>query len=459
MQSPTTLTYKLPDGPVVPGFTTLLTALSPVRIDFDSLTYVTTMAEKFGTFYGVYRGDKSPRNVTYVISDPKIAHDILVARNTEFHKAELIRKSIGSVLGNGLLLSEGDFWKRQRKLAQPAFHYQRISTYASTMVQQTLAMLAGWHSGETRDIAADMMALALDLVNRTLFGVELREKADEIGRLMHIVLQAANDRINQYEPVWEKLFKTKHKQEVEAEQALFKIVEDIIAEHRRRGEDTGDLLSMLMAARDEDDQPMNEQQLRDEVMTLFIAGHETTASGLAWAFYLLSQNPAAEARLIHEIASLNGQPPTLNNLQQIPYSEQVAKEVMRLYPPAGGATRQPIHDMQIGDYFLPAGSNIAISTYTMHRNPALFPDPLKFDPDRFSPEREPAIPKYAYLPFGGGPRVCIGNSFAMMEIRLILITVLQRFKLTLAAGQTVRAEQLFTIRPKGGIKMVLAARV
>ena len=473
MQTSTAPAYKLPDGPVVPGFTTLITALLPVRVEFDNLTYMTSMAQKFGPFYGIYIGDKSSKNVTYVISDPELAHEILVQRHAEFHKAELLRKAIGGLIGNGLLLSEGDFWKRQRKLAQPAFHHQRIAAYGSTMVQQALAMLAGWQVGQTRDIALDMMALALDIVNRTLFGVTLNEQAEEIGRLMHIILERANDRINQYEPVWEKLFKTRHKQEAEAGQALFKIVDDIIAEHRRRnvdtggadtggadtgGADTGDLLSMLMAARDEDDQPMSEAQLRAEVMTLFIAGHETTANALSWGFYLVSQTPQVEAKLMQEIAQLNGQPPTLKDLQNMPYSEQVVKEVMRLYPPAGGATRQPIQDTHIGNYFLPKGSNIAISTYTMHRNPALFPDPLQFKPERFSPEQEASIPKYAYLPFGGGPRVCIGNSFAIMEARLVLITVLQRFKLALAPGQKVRAEQLFTIRPKGGLKMVLEAR-
>ena len=450
--------YRLPDGPVIPGFSTLVTALSPVRVEIDTLGYMLTAAEKFGSFYGIYIGDKSPRNVTYILSDPNLIHQILVDRNAEFHKAEIIRRSIGGLLGNGLLLSEGDFWKRQRKLAQPAFHHQRIAAYGTTMVQQTVEMLSRWKMGDTIDIAREMMALALDVVNRTLFSVNMRDQAERIGQLMHVILEASNDRINQYEPVWEKLFKTRQKQETAAERELFHIIDGIIAEHRQRDEDTGDLLSMLLAARDEDGQPMSEQQLRDEVMTLFVAGHETTANGLAWAFYLVSQNPEVEAKLLREIAPLNGQPPTLKDLQQMPYSEMVMKEVMRLYPPAGGATREPIHDAQIGDYYLPAGSNIAISTYTMHRNPALFPDPLKFDPERFSPEREADIPKYAYLPFGGGPRVCIGNSFAMMESRLVLTTVLQRFKLVTVPGQKVRAEQLFTIRPKGGVQMLVEPR-
>jgi cytochrome P450 len=215
---------------------------------------------------------------------------------------------------------------------------------------------------------------------------------------------------------------------------------------------------MLLAARDDEGNPMSKQQLRDEVITLFIAGHETTANALAWAFYLVAQDPAAEARLLQELAPLQGKPPTMGDLAQLPYSEQVIKEAMRLYPPAGGVTRQPIHDIELGGYPIAKGSTIAISTYVMHHDPALYPDPDRFDPDRFTPENEANLPKYAYLPFGGGPRVCIGNSFALLEARLILLTVLQRFRLHLAPGQTVRAQQVFTLRPKGGLPMRIQAR-
>jgi cytochrome P450 len=438
----------------------LMTNLSPVRLAFDSLSYMTTNAAKYGELFGIYVGD----TVTYVVSSPELAHEILVARANEFHKAEMLRRSVGALIGNGLLTSEGDFWKRQRKLSQPAFHFQRIEKYGETMVQQTQDLLAKWGAGEMRDIAHDMMGLTLGIVTKTLFNVNVRNQADRIGGLMHTVLEAANDSINQYYPVWERLFKTRQKRTEAAMDELLKLVEDIIAEHRKSGEDTGDLLSMLLAARDDDGSPgmpgtpMSERQLRDEVMTLFIAGHETSANALAWLLYLVSQHPEVEAKLMAEIATLNGKPPTMRDLPQLPYSEMVTKEVMRLYPPAGGATREPLHDIELGGYRLPKGASIAISTYTMHRNPKYFADPLTFDPERFSPENEPKILKYAYLPFGGGPRVCIGNSFAMMEVRLVAMTILQRFKLSLASNQKVRAEQLFTIRPKGGLKMVVSSR-
>ena len=438
----------------------LMTNLSPVRLPFDSLSYIVTNAEKFGEFYGVYLGD----TVTYVVSSPKLAHEILVERASEFHKAELLRKAIGPVIGNGLLTSEDDFWKRQRKLAQPAFHFQRIEKYGETMVQQTLALMQRWQPGETRDVAHDMMTLTLGIVTKTLFNVDVSDQAERIGLLMHTVLEAANDSINSYNPVWERMFKTRQRRTEAATAELFKIIDEIIVEHRKHDADTGDLLSMLLAARDEDSSPgftgasMSERQLRDEVMTLFIAGHETTANALAWMLYLVSQHPDVEARLMREIATLKGKPPTMQDLPQLPYSERVLKEVMRLYPPAGGATREPIHDIELGGFHMPKGSSIAISTYTMHRNPKYFAEPLTFDPERFSPENEAKIPKYAYLPFGGGPRVCIGNAFAMMEARLVAITVLQRFKLSLAPNQQVRAEQLFTIRPRGGLKMVVDSR-
>jgi cytochrome P450 len=193
-------------------------------------------------------------------------------------------------------------------------------------------------------------------------------------------------------------------------------------------------------------------------MTLFVAGHETTANALDWVFYFLAQNPEVEAKLLCEIEILNGKPPTVHDLPNLPYSEMVLKEALRLYPPAAGATRQPIHDLELGGYHFTKGSNIVISTYLMHRNPDYFPDPLKFDPERFNPARETQIPKYAYLPFGGGPRVCIGNTFAMMEARLIFITILQHYRLTLATNQPIQAEQLFTIRPKGGLKMNVVSR-
>jgi cytochrome P450 len=442
-----------PPGPVVPGWTRAITYLSPVRLPFDSLTYVTENAAKYGGLFGIYLGDTA----TYVVSDPALAHELLVTRASEFHKAAMIRHSIGGLVGNGLLTSEDDFWKRQRKLAQPAFHARRIEAYAEAMIRATTDRVATWQVGETRDIAHETMAITLDIVCKTLFDIDVRDQTERVGRLTAILLEAANDRLNSYEPIWEQLFKRRQTREDAAHSELFALIDAIIAEHRTHGQDNGDLLSMLLAARDDDGQPMSEKQLRDEVMTLFVAGHETTANLMAWTLYLLDQNRDAQTRYRAELAGLSDAPLSLSALRQLPYGEQILKEAMRLYPPAAGATRENIAPISFGGYDFPARSQFAISSYAMHRDPALFPEPLAFKPGRFSPENEPSIPKYAYLPFGAGPRVCIGNSFAMLEAQLILAAILRRFTLSLAPGQKIQAEQLFTVRPRGGIRMQIAA--
>lgn len=439
-------------GPKIPVWSQWITNLLPWRVDFDPLNYMLASARRYGPFYAIWVGETP----IYVVSDPALAHEILVERAKEFHKADMIKAAVAPFASNGLLTNEGKSWRRQRKLAQPAFHHRRIEAYGVTMVEQTLDLLTHWQSGATLDVAHEMTNLTLGIVNKTLFNVDVRAQADHIGELMTTILSRANDRVNNYNPVWERLFKRKQRQETAALQELFAVIEQIIADHRHQ-EDSGDLLSMLLAARDEDGNPMSEQQLRDEVITLFIAGHETTANALAWAFYLVAQHPAVEAKLLAEIASLQGNPPTMADLPRLPYTEQVLKEAMRLYPPAGGVTRQAIHDIELGGYPIAQGQAIAISTYVMHRDPNLYAAPDRFDPERFTPENEAQLPRLAYMPFGGGPRICIGNSFAMMEARLILATILQRYHLTPPA-KPVRAEQLFTLRPKGGLKMGVERR-
>lgn len=451
MTPPLTLAARVP-GPKIPVWSQWVTNLLPWRVDFDPLNYMLASARRYGPFYAIWVGETP----IYVISDPALAHEILVERAKEFHKAEMIKAAVAPFANNGLLTNEGESWRRQRKLAQPAFHHRRIEAYGVTMVEQTLELLTHWQSGATLDIAHEMTNLTLGIVNKTLFNVDVRTQADHIGELMTTILSSANDRINNYNPVWERLFKRKARQERAALQELFAVIEQIITEHRHQ-EDSGDLLSMLLAARDEDGNPMSEQQLRDEVITLFIAGHETTANALAWAFYLVAQHPAVEAKLLEELARLQGNPPTMADLARLPYTEQVLKEAMRLYPPAGGVTRQAIHDIELGGYPITQGHAIAISTYVMHRDPKLFPMPDRFDPERFTPANEAQLPRQAYMPFGGGPRICIGNSFAMLEARLILATVLQRYHLK-PPTKPVRAEQLFTLRPKGGLKMGIERR-
>jgi cytochrome P450 len=241
---------------------------------------------------------------------------------------------------------------------------------------------------------------------------------------------------------------------------LDEMIQKFIDDRRASGEDKGDLLSMLLLARDEDGTgQMNDKQVRDEAMTLFGAGHETTAVALTWTWYLLSQHPEVEARLHEELnIALGGRQPTLEDLPRLPYTEMIIKEAMRLYPPAFGTTREANTNAEIAGYTIKKGQVVYVNIYGVHRDSRFFPDPDRFDPERFSPENEKQIQKYAYLPFGGGPRVCIGNAFAMMEARLILATVAQKYRLKLAPGHQVAPSRLFTLRPKFGMKMVAARR-
>lgn len=422
---------------------------------FDQLAFALTLSKDYG---GISYSELGPVNM-YQINDPELVHEVLVEKANKFHKADRMKTALKAFAGNGLLLSEGDFWKRQRKLAQPAFHIKRIESYAQTMVEHAQNMLDGWRSGETRYIDREMMKLTLSIVCKTLFDADVSGDAERVGVLMTEVLEESNEKINSaFElPEWIPSRKRAHRKAVLAE--LDAIIQRFIEDRQRSGEDKGDLLSMLLDARDEDGSGMDAKQLRDEAMTLFIAGHETTAMALSWAWYLLANNPACMQKLQQEVDNvLQGRAPTMHDLANLPYSDMVLKEALRLYPPASGVTRQAVEDVQIGDYTLESGVMISLSIYAMQRSPLYFPNPDSFDPERFSKENESKIPRYAYLPFGGGPRVCIGNMFAIMEARLILAAVAQRYDLELEAGQDVVAETLLTIRPKNGIRMKLKQR-
>jgi cytochrome P450 len=445
---------RIPPGARFSNWQMALTRFLP-STSFDSLKFIVDQQAQHGRFTCIVAGGGTR---TYIVTDPELAREILVEKADKFHKAQMLRDAAGIFLGNGLLTSEGDFWKRQRKLAQPAFHFQRIEAYGAVMAEETLKMISSWREGETRDIAADMMQATLYIVCRTLFTTVPNFDFDHIGRLMHDLLAGAQVVISQSESWLEKATHRIQRRQAEAAREMQAIIDGIVAQRKASPVDNGDLLSMLMAARDDEGQPMSDAQLRDEVITLFLAGHETTANAVTWTLYLLSQHPDSEATVSEELTVLNGEPPAVRDLQRLPYLEQVMKESMRLYPPAGGATREPVDDIELAGYIVPKGSNIAISSYGMHHNPDIFPDPERFDPERFTPERETQIPRYAYLPFGAGPRVCIGNVFALMETRIMLACILQRWKLSLAPGQKVKAEQLFTIRPQGGLRMIVSKR-
>jgi cytochrome P450 len=297
------------------------------------------------------------------------------------------------------------------------------------------------------------------IIAKTLFDAEMEADVNEISESVTTILKRTDERFNQVPtlPYW---LPTRANRELRSAIArLDAVIQRFVDERRRTGEDKGDLLSMLLAAQDDDGGGMTDRQVRDEAMTLFGAGHETTAVALTWTFYLLSQHPEIEARLHEEIDRVLAERlPTLADLAHLSYTEMVIKEALRLYPPAWGTSREPIQDVAIGGYPVKKGATVFINIYGMHRDARFFPSPEVFDPERFSPEREKNIPKYAYLPFGMGPRVCIGNAFAMMEARLVLATIAQRVRLRLVPGHEVKPARMFTLRPKFGMKMIVEQR-
>ena len=393
----------------------------------------------------------------YLLSHPDVIEYVLVENNRNFTKTRILRRN-RRLLGDGLLTSDGGFWRRQRRLAQPAFHRKRVAAYGEVMAAFARRSLEGWRDGETIDVHEEMMRLTLEIVAKCLFDADVGAEARVVGRAMKVALEnfSSQRRLIRIP----KSIPTPRNFRFEmAARRLDRIVHTIIEERRKSGEDRGDLLSMLMLAQDESGERMTDEQLRDEVMTLLLAGHETTANALSWAFWLLSSNIEAEAKLAEELGRvLGGRVPTMADLPTLPYAERVLKESMRLYPPAWVMGREAIGECEVGGYRMPARTTALMSQWVVHRDPRYHHDPERFDPDRWTAEYEEGLPRFAYFPFGGGPRQCIGASFAMTEARLILATVAQRFRMELAPGQRVEPHPSITLRPKEGIRMTLAQR-
>ncbi len=395
----------------------------------------------------------------YFANSPEVIHQILVEDASKYQKSQVVKDVLKPSAGNGIFTSDGDFWRRQRKLVQPAFHTRRIGSYADTITRFSAETAEVWRDGETRMIDEDMMHLTMQIICKVLFDAEIREEVEQLGGAMSLIFKLSDDRFNQLPaiPYW---VPTHLNRTLRANIGVVDVaIQRFIDDRRASKEDKGDLLSMLLEAQDEDGSAMTDRQVRDEAMTLFGAGHETTAVTLMWTWYLLSQHPDVEAKLHQELDEvLGGRLPTLEDLGRLKYTEMVVKESMRLYPPAWGTSRQPIEDVTVAGYGIAKGVNIFANIYGMHRDARFFADPLRFDPERFSPEREKDIPKHAYLPFGGGPRVCIGNAFAMMEAKLVLAVLAQRFHLDLAPGHIIKPERQFTLRSRHGMKMIVRAR-
>lgn len=425
----------------------------------EPLTYLVQVRREYGD---VVRLKAGPR-IVHLVAHPDDILYVLGKNNRNYHKGSQYEK-LELLLGKGLLTSEGDLWRRQRQMMNPYFHSKHLATFASMMVDTTLERLEQWEreyaAGESFDVSTEMMRLTLTIVGKALFSRDVSDEASEVGRALPIVLKYASDRMSAFIEIPRSIPTPENRRFQEARKTLDQIVYEMIEERRQSGEDKGDLLSMLLFARDEETgEGMTDTQIRDEVMTLFLAGHETTANALSWTFYLLSKYPYVERRLRGELAEvLGGHTPALEDLADLNYTRMVIEESMRLYPPVPSIGRTPIEDDEIGGYHIPTGTDVLISQYVTHRHPDFWDNPEGFDPERHTEERAESRPPFAFFPFAGGPRKCIGDNFAMMEARLVLATVAQRYQLALLPGHPVKPEPTITLRPKHGLQMTLHPR-
>jgi cytochrome P450 len=403
-----------------------------------------------------------------LLNHPDFVEQVLVIQQSKFHKSELTRRITGRMLGQGLLTSEGDFWRRQRRLVQPAFHRSRINDYGATMAEIAQTHIGGWCDGDVRDLAQEMTALTLDNAVSTLFSTALPGEAQEVGRAMTFLMRYSLSRQRSPVRIPESWPTPKNRRANRYLAFMDSLVYRMIDERRQINNQSGaagnsgrreDLLSLLMGVTDEDGTQMTQKQLHDEAMTLFIAGHETTAQMLAWTWYALSQNPQAEARLHEELDGvLGGRPPEAADFGRLPYLQAVMSEILRLYPPAYITARESVEPCEIGGYeFLP-GTTIIFSQWVAHRDPRFYDDPEAFRPERWIEGLASRLPAGAYYPFGDGPRRCIGQGFAQLEAAIAIGTLGQRFSFRLVPGHPVEGEPLVTLRPKHGIRMTLHAR-
>ena len=399
------------------------------------------------------------RQPLFLVNHPDLIKDIFVTNQKQFKKGRGLER-IKKLLGDGLLTSEDPYHLRQRRLIQPAFHRQRIAAYAEQMTAYAARASAAWKNGETRDMAEEMLHLALAIVGKTLFNAEVEGEAGEIGDALTEVIGLFHTLMLPLGDLLERLPLPSVRRFARARARLDATIYRLIEEHRASGMDRGDLLSMLLLAHDEDDGGrMTDVQVRDEALTIFLAGHETTANALAWTWYLLSQNPDAEAKFHAELDGvLAGRTPTLDDLPHLPWTRRVLAESLRLYSPAWVVGRRALSDYETGGHLLKRGDIVLMSQAVMHYDPRFWAEPDRFDPDRWTPEAEAERPKFAYFPFGGGPRVCIGEQFAWMEATLLLAALGQEWRMRLAPDQIVAAQPIITLRPKFGMRMVLEGR-
>ena len=452
-----TATAQAPVSPLYPA-AGLSGSLNQFRRDPLAL-----LASGFRALGDVARFRLVTRHLVLVAHPTDIRH-VLQDRASNYNKQTRGFEVLRTVLRDGLLTSQGDHWLRQRRIAQPGFHRARIAGFGDTMTRAADELADRWLSRSTPgavDVTADMSRLTLRIVGETLLSTDVSGEADRVGQALSITQRRANEALGRIVPLplW---WPTESQRQLrDAIRTLDEVMLDIIAGRRTAGAaDADDLLSMLMQARDaETGEGMDDAQLRDEVMTIFLAGHETTAIALEWTWYLLSLHPATRERLHAEVDdALGGRTPTVADLPRLGYVDQVIKESMRLYPPAWVISRCAIEEDVIGGFRIPAGTIVLLSPYVTHRHPQFWPNPETFDPDRFEPARLGELAPFTHFPFGGGPRQCIGNSFAMMELVLVVATIAQRCRLDLVEGGRVAMSPSITLRAAAPIRMRVQPR-
>jgi cytochrome P450 len=444
-------TLALPPGPPRSALSALV-----YRPGSNPLVFFADLARKYGDVAHVYMGGEH----VFLLNHPRFVRDVLVAHQHNFRKGRGLERA-KRLLGEGLLTSEGAMHVRQRRLMQPAFHRDRIAGYAAVMTEYADRIQQRWQDGATLDVSHEMMRLTLGIVGKTLFDQDVESQAREVGAALNDVMESFWMQMLPFYNTLERLPIPALRRARTARDRLDAVIYRMIAERRRSPSDRGDLLSMLLLAQDEegDRRGMTDLQVRDEALTIFLAGHETTANALAWTWYLLSGAPDVAARLYDEVDRvLAGRVPTLADIPQLGYVEQVVTESMRLYPPAWLIGRRAIDEYAIDDYLAPARAIVVLSPYLLHRDARFFPEPERFTPERWTPEFKASLPPFAYFPFGGGARRCIGESFAWMELVLVVSAIAQRWKLSLVPGHPVVPQPVVTLRLKHGLKMVVTRR-
>ena len=395
----------------------------------------------------------------YFVSEPALIEEILVKQASHFQKDRVTRMLSGAV-GAGLLVSEGDLWRRQRRLMGPAFHQGELQSYAGVMSELARAAIASWRPGETRNVHEDMMALALNIVAKLLFGANLAADAHDIGTTISSMMEDFSGQLGLRALTPFARFPTPGTWRIQRGiREMDRIIYGMIADRRAAADPGNDLLGLLLRARDEDGSRMDDRQLRDEALTLFVAGHETTALALTYALYLLAAHPEQQELLDRELDDvLAGRDADFADLERLKRTEAVLLEAMRLYPPAWSVGREALVDVEIGGYRLPKGSTLFMSQWVMHRDPNLFPDPERFLPERWAGDAQRRLPRFAYFPFGGGPRICIGNRFAMMEATLILTVLVKRFSFATLPDTRLDLLPTVTLRPRSPVRLQITAR-